>query len=261
MCISYLVMHNDSYICYMKYLISFYVWTFLVITAIAFFPPVFIIWIILLVFDRKRRIFHFVTTAWSSLYLYNNPWWELKIENRRKIKKDKVYVMISNHQSMLDILMLFQLYTYFKWVSKKEVFSTPIVGWMMRMNNYISLRRGKLASIKDMKIKCLNELKKNNSVMIFPEGTRSKDGKLKPFREGAFKLALESKCDILPVVIHGTSGALPKKGFILQKKQTIRIRILDPLSYNDFKNISVEELVSKVHGEMDINLKELQSYE
>jgi 1-acyl-sn-glycerol-3-phosphate acyltransferase len=245
----------------MKYVISFYVWIFLVITAISFFPVVFIIWILILPFDRDRRLFHFITTIWSSLYLHNNPWWKLKIEFRERIQRGKSYVIISNHQSMLDILMLFQLYTLFKWVSKIEVFRTPIVGWMMRMNAYISLRRGKLASIKDMMDKCLNVLRKGNSVLIFPEGTRSADGEMKSFQEGAFKLALEAKRDILPVVIYGTANALPKKGFILQKKQRIYIRILESHSFEEFRYKPFKEVILDIHEEMKNNLKDLKSYD
>ncbi len=245
----------------MKYIISFYVWTFLVITAIAFFPLALCIWIVLLPFDKDRKIFHFVTTVWSSLYLINNPWWKLKIEHRDRIKKGEVYIIVSNHQSMLDILMLFQLYTSFKWVSKMEVFRTPIVGLMMRMNNYISLRRGKLASIKDMMTKCMKVLEKGYSVLIFPEGTRSADSNLSSFKEGAFKLAQKAKCNVLPVVIHGTAAAIPKKGLILQKKQTIRIRVLEPFLAKEFIHLPVKQFVALTHDKINIALNELKEYE
>ena len=93
-------------------------------------------------FDRRLVLLHRFTCFWASLYTWLNPAWRVRIEGREKIRPRTAYVMVANHQSLLDILVLFRLFTHFKWVSKIENFRVPCVGWNMSLNRYIKLRRG-----------------------------------------------------------------------------------------------------------------------
>ena len=86
----------------------------------------------------------------------------------------------------------------------------------MSLNRYIKLRRGDKESIDQMMEACDETLRDGNSIMMFPEGTRSADGRLKSFKHGAFTLAQRAKVAILPIVVEGTSAALPKRGVVLQ---------------------------------------------
>jgi len=104
------------------------------------------------------------------------------VEGREKIRRDATYVIVSNHQSQLDILVLFRLYVHFKWVSKSEIFKIPLIGWNMVMNRYIKLRRGDKESIAQMMADSEERLAEGSSIFIFPEGSRSPDGRLKPFK-------------------------------------------------------------------------------
>ena len=135
-----------------------------------------------------------------------------------------------NHQSLVDILVLFRLFVHFKWVSKAENFRIPFIGWNMTLNRYIRIDRGNLRGNLSMMRDAGAALNAGSSVMIFPEGTRSPGRALGEFKAGAFELALRSGVPILPVVIDGTAAALPKRGFILRGKQAIRIRVLAPIS-------------------------------
>jgi 1-acyl-sn-glycerol-3-phosphate acyltransferase len=90
---------------------------------------------------------------------------------------------------LLDILVLFRIYKHFKWVSKIENFRLPCIGWNMRLNRYIPLRRGDRESVRQMMDACETTLRAGSSIMMFPEGTRSKNGVLQPFKTGAFELA------------------------------------------------------------------------
>src|SRR5207247_1581709 len=158
------------------------------------------------------------------------------------------YVMVANHQSFLDILVLFRLFVHFKWVSKIEMFRLPCIGWNMSLNRYVRLRRGDRQSVVEMMNTCEQRLAEGSSIMMFPEGTRSADGRLKAFKPGAFVLAQRARVAILPIVVEGTANALPKHGFVLRGRHTIGIRVLDEIPYERFARLSVEELSDVVRA-------------
>jgi 1-acyl-sn-glycerol-3-phosphate acyltransferase len=155
--------------------------------------------------------------------------------------------MVANHQSLLDILVLFRLFRHFKWVSKIENFRVPFIGWNMRLNRYIELRRGDRESVERMMQACERTLAEGNSIMMFPEGTRSPDGRLRAFKPGAFTLALGSRVPLLPIVVEGTAGALPKRGYVLKGRHAIRVRVLDAIPYKSFADLSVDTLTKRIH--------------
>jgi 1-acyl-sn-glycerol-3-phosphate acyltransferase len=154
--------------------------------------------------------------------------------------------MVANHQSLLDILVLFRLFVHFKWVSKIENFRIPFIGWNMRLNRYIQLVRGDKQSIGAMMSACSRALDEGNSIMMFPEGTRSPDGRLRAFKHGAFTLAQGSGCAILPILLDGTADALPKRGFVLQGRHAIRVRVLDEIPHEKIKDRPVEAVSEEV---------------
>ena len=190
-------------------------WAFLVGSSIVLFPIAVSIWLLTAVFDRRLRVLHRFTCFWASLYTWLNPAWRVRVENRHNIRRGETYVMVANHQSLLDILVLFRIFSHFKWVSKIENFRIPCVGWNMSLNRYIKLKRGDRASVARMLRECEQALAEENSIMMFPEGTRSPDGRLRAFKTGAFSMAQNAQRPILPIVIDGTSNALPKRGFVL----------------------------------------------
>ena len=132
----------------------------------------------------------------------------------------------------------------------------PFVGWNMSMNRYIKLRRGDRASVVKMMKACRQTLDEGNSIMMFPEGTRSPTGRMRAFKTGAFELALESQRPILPVVVRGTYDALPKRGFVLRGRHPIRVDVLDALPYESFRGDSIEALTERVRGIIAAHLDE-----
>lgn len=226
--------------------LSLVFWIFLTTTSILLFPVAGVIWALTSPFDPRRRHLHLFTCFWASLYSWLNPAWPVRIEGREKIDLDATYVMVANHQSLLDILVFFRLFVHFKWVSKIENFSLPCIGWNMWLNQYIPLKRGDRSSIMQMLRACRDTLAAGNSIMMFPEGTRSVDGRLRRFKLGAFELAKDSGRPILPLVITGTSNALPKRGFVLRGRHQILITVLNPIRYESFAEESVEDLCDRV---------------
>jgi 1-acyl-sn-glycerol-3-phosphate acyltransferase len=227
---------------------SWFFWAFLVTSSIALFPVALLIFAVTAPFDRQRRVLHLFTCFWGSLYTWLNPAWPVTIEGRQRIDPDQTYVMVANHLSLLDILVLFRLFTHYKWVSKIENFRLPCIGWNMSLNGYVKLRRGDAASIAEMMAACERLLTEGNSIMMFPEGTRSEDGRLKAFKHGAFTLAKRVGAPILPIVVEGTAAALPKRGFVLQGRHAIRIRVLDAIPYARVASLSVEALTEHVRA-------------
>ncbi len=231
-------------------------WTFLLISSLLLFPVALLIWVTTVWFDPRLVVLHRFTCFWASLYSWLNPVWRVHIEGREKIRPETAYVMVANHQSLLDILVLFRLFTHFKWVSKIENFRVPAIGWNMSLNRYIKLRRGDKDSIAEMMAACERTLAEGSSVMMFPEGTRSVDGRLREFKHGAFTLAQRTGSPLLPIVVHGTADALPKRGFVLQGRHAIRIRVLDEIPYHSFAEKPVELLTRETRERFAIELGE-----
>lgn len=223
-------------------------WCFLATTSLLCFPVAVLIWLVTAPIDRRGAVLHRFTCFWASLYTWFNPVWDVHVTGREKIQGGETYVLVSNHLSLLDILVIFRLFRHFKWVSKIENFRVPVIGWNMYLNGYIPLRRGDRKSIQDMLSRCNETLDSGNSIMMFPEGTRSDDGALRPFKPGAFELALDNGVGIVPIVIRGTADALPKAGFVLRGRYPISIEVLDPLPYASFATLSVDELTRHVHA-------------
>ena len=221
-------------------------WTFLVSSSIALFPVAVFIWAATVLFDRRLVLLHRFTCFWASLYTWVNPQWPMTIDGREKIRDDATYVMVANHLSLLDILVLFRIYKHFKWVSKIENFKIPCIGWNMRLNRYIPLRRGDRDSVRVMMDLCEKTLHSGSSIMMFPEGTRSKTGVLQPFKTGAFELALRTGLPLLPIVLAGTSDALPKRGFVLRGRHPITITVLDPIPPERFRGLDAKALTDEV---------------
>ncbi len=221
-------------------------WAFLTLSSFVMFPIAVVIWAVTSPFDPRRRLLHQFTSVWGSLYTWFNPAWPVTLTGREKIRADVTYVMVANHQSLLDILVLFRIFAHFKWVSKLENFRLPLIGWNMSLNRYIKLKRGDRASVVRMMQECRKTLADGNSIMMFPEGTRSPDGRLRAFKPGAFELAKSAGIPILPILVEGTANALPKRGVVLRGRHRIRITILDEVPPASFADESVEDLTARM---------------
>ncbi|MBN2687475.1 MAG: 1-acyl-sn-glycerol-3-phosphate acyltransferase [Deltaproteobacteria bacterium] len=220
---------------------------FIGISSMFLFMCAFVLWLLTVPFDKRLVILHYFSSLWASLYLWIMPAWSVSIEGREHIKK-KTYVVVSNHQSLLDILVVFRIFFPFKWVSKVEIFRIPFIGWNMTLNRYIKLVRGDKESIRQMLQECNKTLAKGSSVFMFPEGTRSDTGELRLFKPGAFMLAKENNVPILPIVINGTRDALPKKSLKFHGNHKIRVKILEELPCESFASLTDEETAAMVRS-------------
>ena len=230
--------------------ISLLFWGFMLLSSILLFPVALIIRISTGPFDRNLRILHQFTCFWGSLYTWCNPFWSVRITGKELIDRASTYVMVCNHQSLADILLLFRLHVHYKWVSKAENFRIPFIGWNMRLNRYIRIERGKLRGNLQMMRDAEKALREGNSIMIFPEGTRSIDGNVGQFKDGAFELAKRTATPILPLVVDGTSRALPKRGFVLRGSSAMTIRVLPPVSAEEVARNEVAAIRESVRKQI-----------
>ena len=199
-------------------------------------------------FDKRLRILHLFTCLWASLYIWLMPPWSVSIKGKEHIDANETYIIVSNHQSLVDILVAFTLFTHFKWVSKAELFNIPLIGWNMSLNQYIKLRRGSNKSVKKMYKACEKHLEQGSSIYLFPEGTRSESGEMKKFKEGAFVLAKRLQKPILPIVINGSRTALPKNSFNFHGETHITVTVLPPVLPESFGEDSAKELAARVQN-------------
>ncbi|PRQ04496.1 1-acyl-sn-glycerol-3-phosphate acyltransferase [Enhygromyxa salina] len=185
-------------------------------------------------FDRRRVVQHLYSCFWAQIMFYLNPFWRLKIEGRGKLPWRGPAVLVANHASLGDILVLFGLYRPYKWVSKAAVFKSPFLGWNMRYNGYVPLVRGDKASIIEMSARCHAWLEMGAPILMFPEGTRSPDAEVKAFKDGAFRLAIEAGCPLYPIVHTGTADTLPKHGLLVKPVANCHVRVMDPVDPANF---------------------------
>ncbi len=232
----------------MKALASYGLWLLILLTCPMFFIGALLVWVVTVLFDRRLRALHLYACAWASFYAYVFPYWTVRVWNRERIRDGATYVLVANHQSLLDILVLFRLYRHFKWVSKESIFRLPFIGWNMTLNRYIAIRRGDRGDAQRMLAACGVALEGGSSIMIFPEGTRSLDGQLRELRHGAFTLARQHHVPILPIVLDGTLDALPKHGLTLRQRADIVIQVLEPIDADAFPD--ADALRDHVRGVM-----------
>lgn len=229
----------------MDILKSIVVWLIGIAFLIIFFPVTFLVWLIVLPFDRNRSVVHWMLIYQAVIISYLIPIWKIKVEGRKKAVNGTTYVIISNHQSILDILLINCLRYRFKWISKIENNKVPVLGWYLKMADYITVDRGDKESKEKMLEESYRCLKKGIPIMIFPEGTRSADREIAFFKRGAFQLAISAGVPILPVLMDGTGGVLPKHGIIFGGFHSITIRVLDPVLPDTFGTANPDELAMR----------------
>ena len=134
--------------------------------------------------------------------------------------------MVSNHQSLADIPIISNLPWEMKWMAKLELFKLPVVGWMLRMAGDIPVNRQSGRSGAQALLRAKEYLQQKCSVMIFPEGTRSPDGRIGPFNDGAFHLAVREQVAILPIAVEGSRNCLPKRSWRFGPSQDIFLHLL-----------------------------------
>ena len=192
-------------------------------------------------FDKTQRLANNIMLFFGSKVIKAWPGWKMKIFGAENYDNSEAKIIISNHQSFLDMPIQAGIPLNFKWVSKAELFNVPIMGWFMRLTRQLSVTRGK-SSATDLLNQAVPMLKKGVSICIFPEGTRTRNGELLPFKKGAFLLAKEAGVKIQPLIIHGTYFLNQPDDWRFKEDGEIQLHVMEPIDPKNFATI--EELMA-----------------
>lgn len=191
----------------------------------------------------STRLSEWAGVIWGRCSCLVNFTW-VTVRGRQNVKPGQSYVILANHQSHFDIMTVYgHLNMPFRWVIKEELRKAPFIGWYTSRAGHIfvdrSNRERALASLQVAKERLTNGL----SVLFFPEGTRSRDGRLIPFKKGGFHTAFDLGLPILPVSISGTWKVMPSKTMKLLPGRVV-ITIHPPIDTTQWRRENMEELIS-----------------
>jgi 1-acyl-sn-glycerol-3-phosphate acyltransferase len=215
------------------------------------------VWLVTAPFDRGRyhagRAFRQLAVAHVAL----TGLWRFETEGTPPGGARRPYVVVSNHESYADIFLFCHFPWEMKWLSKHTIFQIPVMGWMMRMALDVPVRRGQRESALAALAECRDRLARRVSVMIFPEGTRSRTDELLPFKDGAFHLAIQSKVPILPIAVAGTRNCMAKGSFAFRPAHA-KARVLAPISTEGLTLADVAALRDRTRATIDAARRVLQ---
>ena len=210
----------------MKAVTSALTWVTVVLLVLVLLPTL----LVVRLFDwtparvRTGRTFR-IMGSWITKV---NPAWHVEVDRVDAASLRPPYVVVSNHQSQADIPVVSLLPWEMKWVAKKALFDLPVMGWLMKLAGDIPVDRKDPASRSTVLTRARRVLRHDTSVMFFPEGTRSRDGRVKRFHDGAFRLAVAAGVPVLPLALDGTMDALPKHGWQFSRAD-VRLTVLPPV--------------------------------
>ena len=202
-------------------LASIWTWTVLILGIVLAFPLI-LVWRIVgwpvdpwnyaggLLFRRVAWLVHALT-----------PRWRFETRGVQPDNPRLPYLVVANHESFADILLISMLPWEMKWLSKASLMLIPVFGGTMWAVRDVRVHRGRASSARDAMRGCRARLDGHVSVMIFPEGTRSRTAELLPFKDGAFRLAIEAGVPILPLAVYGTRQAIAKHDWRIGKTHAV----------------------------------------
>ena len=227
------------------------------VIATSLYVATFVALVVCYPFDKKRYVVHKISEC-LTLGIFKLAATKRTVIGMENIDPKATYVMVLNHNSMADIISIYNLPLVFKWVSKREVYKIPIIGRLLLAHGDIVINRASTKEAMNLvHTKGKQWLAKGASVSIFPEGTRSKDGEIHNFKAGAFILAKDAGVPILPIVLDGTRNMM-RKGFFMNWRNEITIKVLPPVSAEYVEEHSIKEVMAEVHDDMVAALAEIR---
>ncbi len=211
-----------------------------------------IVAIVAMIFAGKNKFFA-IAKHWAHHVIYAGRV-KLEIKGLEKLDINESYIFCANHSSMVDIpIMIVALRHNCRIIFKHELVKVPIFGWCLSLSPYISIKRENPRDSMAGIDKAIESIRAGGSLLVFPEGTRTLDGKLGKFKRGAFLLASRSGKKIVPVTIVGSQVIMPNKALLVNKGK-VSVIISDPIEYFGTTKIDEMKLIDTVFNEINDNL-------
>ena len=197
---------------------------------------------------------HKIANLWARMLLWLTST-RVDVIGRENVLMEKPQIFMANHQSDFDILIvLAHIPGQFRWIAKKELFKIPIFGKAMRNAGYIEIDRQNHEKALKSLDEAAQKIREGKSVVTFPEGTRSRDGKIRPFKQGMFHLAIQAGVPIVPISIIGAHEIMPKRTLKV-KPGRIRMVIDRPVDVSGYTLETRSELIEKIRHIIVRNLE------
>ncbi len=238
---------------------SILAWTTMALTSILITPFFLLVWVCTFWWDTRRLAAHMMGTFWAWHYQSLIPFWKLRLEGREKIPWKRPVVLVANHRSLVDILALYKLRRPFKWTSKDENFKLPFIGMVLSLTNSVRIKRESMRSGAQFLNQAEAEMRKGSSILLFPEGTRSRTLEMRPFKEGAFVLAKRMGCGVIPIVHIGSERTFDRGSWVLKGKTHIYIRVLDEIPADEVQHLDLKLLMKLVRERMVDGIEQLEN--
>ncbi len=236
---------------------SIWTWLILGLSILLWLPLMGLIRLVTAPFDPGRYWVGLFFRQLARVTVIANPLWRFRTSGVRLRDPRRPYVVVSNHESFSDILLISLLPWEMKWMSKIEILRIPVLGWDMQLAGDIPVDRANRRSAVKALLLSRAVLGRKVSVMIFPEGTRSVDGEMLPFKDGAFRLAVDAGVPILPLALAGTRTALRKHDWRFGKA-IAEVRVLDPVETTGLKTADIPALRDRVFQQIHEAREELR---
>jgi 1-acyl-sn-glycerol-3-phosphate acyltransferase len=199
--------------------------------------------------DPEGRKQHWCASTWSRM-IARTVGMSVSVHGAENLRAGESYVFLSTHQSYMDIpAMLGYLPAQLRIAAKREVFQIPFLGWHMRRGGHISINRSSTQEAVETLRRASQEIRPGVSVFLFPEGTRTRDGSLLPFKKGGFKFALQTRLPIIPVSIVGTRQVLPPDSIVFRPGH-VRMYLDSPIPTDALDDRHIPELMQQVRDAM-----------
>jgi len=239
-------------------ILSVWAWLVLGVLLIVMVPMVGIARLVTAPFDPGRYHAGLLFRKVAVFHQMLNPLWRFRVTGDVPTDPRRPYVVVANHESFVDILLISHLPFEMKWLSKSEFFKFPFAGWAMRIVGDIRLERGDVRSGVKALAECRKWLGRRVSVMIFPEGTRTPSGPLGEFHEGAFRIAIQTGAPILPLAVVGTREGLIKGDWRFGRSDA-EVRVLEPIPTDGMTKRDVPALRDRTSAAIEAALAEMRA--
>jgi len=200
----------------------------------------------------QRKLTDRIIEIWCKCLTW--PFFKTRVYGRENLPPtSQAVVFVANHQSFMDILSSFHLSHPFKYVSKVEILKIPAVGFAMKATKTLTIKRDDRRSQMQAFRECVDALKHGTSIFVFPEGTRSRDGRLIEFKKGPFAMAKRGKTPIVPITINGTGRVMPSKReyLLYPSRPGVQIIVHPMITAEEVQESSDQELIQRVRGTIE----------